>query len=682
MARKIQQEYWIKDKGTGEFKRVSDKLQSQLNDIERTSKRTTDSMSSSWKKLIGVIGAAGIGAAFISLTRTTLNYADQLGKLNTRLGINVQQMDKLRQIADLSDVSFNTLATAMQRMTRRIAEAAQGTGVAVSALEQLGVSVSDLQGLTPDEQFLKLAEALSQVDDKGQQVALAFKLFDTEGVKVLQMLPGLANGLQDVTSNMSLEKARAAEEFNDQLTLLREVGTQLAMRILPGLNKGLKFLIDHLTEIQIVIGTLISLKVSGWLAGMAGGVGLLAGAFKALTFEVEVFKNAILVDTVTGKVTEKVIKTTVAVDALTFAFHGLNAVLGLSIFTYFLVQIAEAITKTKELKDEVQDVSEYIMIMGAVEGGQTPDQVAESIRKSREKREKAINDDISSLKEAARLYFKSIANLNKSRIIENKPLPLGTSFNYKDSWMKDYSDERYAAQSRALGLLIQQEKDAAEARRQIYIKDAMNFKNTEIEKMKGLKEASIRAEEIIKERIKALEEASRSFSDFLSTSITDGFMAFLDGTKSAEEAFRQMAISILNDLSRMIIKMAIFNALQGAFGGVGGGIAGAVGSIFGFQHGGHIKKGEPVMVGEAGPEIFMPDGSGTIMSNPNSKRFMGGDEASNVTVNIAINRPIGSDTEAKRTGKLIQNELKTFFDKRLAYQSKPGGILRPQPVMR
>jgi len=184
------------------------------------------------------------------------------------------------------------------------------------------------------------------------------------------------------------------------------------------------------------------------------------------------------------------------------------------------------------------------------------------------------------------------------------------------------------------------------------------------------------------ELIAQLEQSSANFTNFLSTQFTDAFTQFLDGTKTAKDAFRDMAISILRDLSQMLIKMAIFNAMQQYMGGgVGGGILGSIGSFFGFQHGGHLKRGEPVVVGEAGPEIFMPDGSGTIMSNPNSQRYMSGGEGgggTNIVVNV--NRPVGSDVDAMRTGKLISNELKVFIDKRIMYQTKPGGILKTQPA--
>jgi hypothetical protein len=71
----------------------------------------------------------------------------------------------------------------------------------------------------------------------------------------------------------------------------------------------------------------------------------------------------------------------------------------------------------------------------------------------------------------------------------------------------------------------------------------------------------------------------------------------------------------------------------------GGGIFdAAAGFIFGRAAGGPVSIGSaPYIVGESGPELFVPSGSGTIMNN-NRLGMMGGG-----TVNVTVNMPAGSD---------------------------------------
>lgn len=95
------------------------------------------------------------------------------------------------------------------------------------------------------------------------------------------------------------------------------------------------------------------------------------------------------------------------------------------------------------------------------------------------------------------------------------------------------------------------------------------------------------------------------------------------GTKTASEAFREMAASILRDLGQMIIKAALWRAVSGFMGGgsTGGapvGVVGAAGSmpVPTFRaSGGPVSSGAPYIVGERGPELFVPDLSGRIVSN-------------------------------------------------------------------
>ena len=60
---------------------------------------------------------------------------------------------------------------------------------------------------------------------------------------------------------------------------------------------------------------------------------------------------------------------------------------------------------------------------------------------------------------------------------------------------------------------------------------------------------------------------------------------------------------------------AIQGAMEGAFGGGIGGIVKDIGGLFGKQHGGLITGGKPYLVGEQGPELFMPQSSGRIVPN-------------------------------------------------------------------
>lgn len=100
--------------------------------------------------------------------------------------------------------------------------------------------------------------------------------------------------------------------------------------------------------------------------------------------------------------------------------------------------------------------------------------------------------------------------------------------------------------------------------------------------------------------------------------------------------------------------VAAFNAARDAVMAVPG--AGAVmGAISGRALGGPVYSGTPYVVGENGPEMFVPNQSGTIMPR------VGGGGGSNVTLNLNVNTMIGGNPTqvANEIGDLIIKKLQT-----------------------
>lgn len=195
-------------------------------DVSRFSKNAERSMSTVKKAVLGAVGAFTFGAAINSLRRTA-EEMDAIGKTSRRLGIATEALVGLRHGAEQSGIGAQQLEMSMQRATRRIADASIGVGEAVKALQELNLSASNLAKMSPDKQLELIADAFGQVEDQAHKVRLAFKLFDSEGVKMLNLLEGGAAGLRkfkqeakDLGLTFSGEQAKQIEEFNDQMDRL------------------------------------------------------------------------------------------------------------------------------------------------------------------------------------------------------------------------------------------------------------------------------------------------------------------------------------------------------------------------------------------------------------------------------------------------------------------------------
>lgn len=181
-----------------------------------------------------VVAGGGMGV----LVGRSFQLIDTQAKVADRLNASQEQLAGLDLAARRAGVSTQTLQMGMQRMTRRIGEAAQGAGEAKGALKTLGLDAAALSMMTADQQFLAVADALDKVENGSQRVGLAMKIFDSEGVALLNAIQGGAAGLEESQRRaeqfgLAISRIDAAkiEEANDAIADVRDVFTGFANQI-------------------------------------------------------------------------------------------------------------------------------------------------------------------------------------------------------------------------------------------------------------------------------------------------------------------------------------------------------------------------------------------------------------------------------------------------------------------
>lgn len=193
---------------------------------------------------IGVAFATAGVAAAAALTKMSMANIDNLAKTADKIGITTQALGGLRHAAELTGVSAGTMDMAMQRLTRRVSEAANGTGEAKDALIELGINAEILEQLPLDKQMEVIADRMKGVEKQSDKVRLAMKLFDSEGVAVVNTLAGGSAGLKVMakeaeTLGITIGRVDAAkiEMANDAGTRAKGVftglGNQLAVAFSP-----------------------------------------------------------------------------------------------------------------------------------------------------------------------------------------------------------------------------------------------------------------------------------------------------------------------------------------------------------------------------------------------------------------------------------------------------------------
>lgn len=198
---------------------------------------------SSLKGFAGILSAGLVGKA----VKDSLDFADKIGKLNTRLGASTEFLSQMKFAAEQTGVSFETFTMGLQRMQRRVAEAAAGTGEAKGALQELGLSAERLVGLSLDDQFDVISEALNGVGNESDKVRLAMKLFDSEGVALLQTMEGGAEAVRGLrneanelgatlTSDMVDSATKAKDAIGRIETSIGSLTNELAITLAPGIE--------------------------------------------------------------------------------------------------------------------------------------------------------------------------------------------------------------------------------------------------------------------------------------------------------------------------------------------------------------------------------------------------------------------------------------------------------------
>src|SRR5690554_184809 len=111
----------------------------QLNkaDVAGKFKNMTNEVAQFGKRAI--IATTGVAAGIFGIANSTATLGDNAAKTADKLGLSIETLQELRYAGERSGIGANTIDMAMQRMVRRLAEAAKGSGEAKGALEELGM---------------------------------------------------------------------------------------------------------------------------------------------------------------------------------------------------------------------------------------------------------------------------------------------------------------------------------------------------------------------------------------------------------------------------------------------------------------------------------------------------------------------------------------------------------------
>lgn len=232
------------------------------------------------------VGAAGATAALGVVIEQASARIDKLAKASDKLGVPIEKLRALQELGDKSGVGIEATTGAIKNLQNQVFLAAAGSEKAAYGFRALGLDVSALLKLSPDQQLTKVADALNGVQNQTVKAGIATKLFGDAGADMLAVFRGGSKDLADAEAKLTAlgvavnrvdaAKIEIANDAISDLKLIAEgAGNQLAVVFAPiiaGVAKKISELAGETNGFRTWIERLVDVGVSG--------IGLLANAFR------------------------------------------------------------------------------------------------------------------------------------------------------------------------------------------------------------------------------------------------------------------------------------------------------------------------------------------------------------------------------------------------------------------
>lgn len=533
------------------------------NDLKLAERRVTqftDKIGGSLKTLqAGFAGIVGIGFA-----KDIGDAAERVLQLSDRLKVGTGDLQALQFAAGQSGIEFDALASGVDKMFKALDSARRGAAGAAEPFERLGISVQAFSQLNLTDQLNTLSTAFSQIEDPAQISAIAIALFGKSGTDLVPFLRSGPNGIAELTQrfrDLGLELDRGTLEKLDQTSdSLGELGLimkKTASEALAPFADALKALAETAGGVARVFGPILNFVILGFQGAVQAAGAAVATFVQA---SATLLSNLPVVGETFGKVAD------FAEDLANR--YGLAAINSIS--------LAGGLNEVAKAQENVNRARAGSLKNPNDLGEVT---VSYSFSKAAAEAKKARDDLARTLDEANRLT--------------------------QTAAEKTVADIK--AFERALDVLFAAKKitkDQYNTRLDEFLQDALPDITTNAKKI------TVPYKETVDEFAEYTKQAASNIQDAFAQFFFDPFKGGLKG----------LVASFANALRQMVAQIAAAQFLKSS--GLQGFVTDLVSGIFTGGKatpqramGGPVTAGTSYLVGERGPERFVPRANGTIVPN-------------------------------------------------------------------
>lgn len=554
-----------------------------------SAKRNLDGLTSVAGKLNSVLGAVGIGASLGGLAtfvKGSIDAADNMRDLAIATGTSVEALARYQLAAKQSGTDIETVAKAMGKLSVYMAKNSEEAA-------SLGITARD-----PAQALAQLADVLAQVEDPAQRNALAMNVL---GRSYAEVMPLLAQGGDELRKQADAagpyakrmaDLADKADRFNDSLAALAQQGSAA---LLPMVDAFLD-MADAATQAAEGLEGVDAALAGLGQAGTVGQTVAVVWANVAYVFE--------QVGTEIGGIAAQI-------AALARGdFQGAGAIgkmmkddaakaraeldaLEKRIMTFKAAARAPSQSGAKARTGGAFDVAGLGGAGKKTAAAKTP--ALDQIDPYGKQRQQAEAEALRKTVEAQNAAFDAMADMRNDQIAQDEKA--AAALGRMREAMIDVIDpiQRYREELDKVDALVEAglftSEQAAAAR--LYWQEQMD--------------AAAGFGKLVQDDAKKTADIGREMGMTFTSAFEDAVIAGKD--------FQDVLESIGQDITRIFLRKMVTEPLADAVSGVFKGFD--FGGIFGGARaaGGPVAGGSAYLVGERGPELFVPKSSGDIMSN-------------------------------------------------------------------
>ena len=588
---------------------------------------------------VAAAATVAVATATAALFQRTSQAIDAQAKLAQSLGTTVRSIQVLERAGELAGVTMSGIEQATKDLTRRLSQAASGTGPAADALSRLNLSAGELMAMPLDERVEAINSAIRDFIPAAEQAAVAGQLFGEEGSIAMSRLDSetirqATRDVEDFGVALSEAQADSIEAANDALSriglVFRGVANQITAALAPAvetlanaftnalrIGQPLREFLEGLLGRIASIGAVIVTGVAGWgayalaIRGAAAAVALFNGAL--VITRAALIRTGIGVAVVAaGELVYQFSRLVTAVGGFGNAMAAVGAVTrevlgrmaqGFQGVLNIAIAAAQGIA-ARFVQAAATIMGPYQALFNFLADGFN--RLAGFTGINVEAPTATISDDLQGIADDLEGRATDAAN-RAGEAFRNMVAPLESLQTLRET----IAEADTAMQG--IGETTQVVTDGMAA---------------------GLNNAGGAAQNL-ETVLTAAQERGKAAAEMIGSKMEDAMMSMIDGTKSAGEAFRDMARSVIAELYRIFVVKRITGfitrAISGAFGVPATGTAGAPS----FDGGGFTGSGSRTggIDGRGGfPAILHPNE--TVIDHTRGQTMGGGSVVVNQEINI------------------------------------------------